>query len=102
MIAALNDKGVIVDGRWADWERHQRASDANLRPPAHEWYLLRSAVFERDDYTCQYCWVRGGRLECDHVVPVSRGGTHDLSNLVTACFACNRSKRNKTVEEWMR
>lgn len=53
-----------------------------------------------DGYTCQYCGERGKRLECDHVVPVSRGGSNEHENLVTACFACNRSKRAKTVEEW--
>lgn len=70
------------------------------RPPAHEWRLLRQAVFERDDYTCQYCGKSGVKLECDHVIPVSRGGLHDMSNLVTSCFGCNRSKHNKTLEEW--
>src|SRR5689334_5319524 len=50
------------------------------RPPAHEWRILRAAAFARDDYTCQYCGARGGRLECDHVIPVSRGGAHTLSN----------------------
>lgn len=70
------------------------------RPPSHEWKKLRETVFARDDYTCQYCGKRGVRLECDHIVPVSRGGGHDLENLATACLPCNRSKRDKTVEEW--
>ena len=43
-----------------------------MRPVASEWSRIRRAVFERDDYTCQYCGERGGRLECDHVVPVAR------------------------------
>lgn len=72
-----------------------------VRPPTHIWAALRTAVFERDDYTCQYCHSRGGKLECDHVVPVSRGGLHDMSNLKTACFSCNRSKNTKLISEWM-
>jgi hypothetical protein len=72
------------------------------RPPASIWARLRAATFARDDYTCRYCGERGGRLECDHVVPVSRGGESEHPNLVTACFDCNRSKRNKTPEEWKR
>lgn len=71
------------------------------RPSGPEWARLRTEVFERDDYTCTYCGERGGRLECDHIVPVSRGGEHELENLTTACFRCNRSKRNKLVEEWL-
>lgn len=73
----------------------------NKRPSAEVWAKIRAAVFERDNYICQYCGRRGVRLECDHVYPVSRGGSHDMINLVTACFNCNRSKRDKTVEEWL-
>lgn len=52
------------------------------------------------DYTCQYCGVRGTKLECDHKHPVARGGSHDDENLVTACRTCNRSKRDKLITEW--
>lgn len=72
----------------------------STRPSASIWARVRSAIFARDDYTCRYCGARGVRLECDHVHPVSRGGHHGEENLVTACFDCNRSKRDKTVEEW--
>lgn len=72
------------------------------RPSANEWAAIRAFVFDRDDYRCKYCAQRGGRLECDHVIPVSRCGSNDPENLVTACFSCNRSKRDKTPEEWIR
>lgn len=75
----------------------RRGSD---RPPTSVWSKLRALVFARDDYTCAYCGARAGRLECDHVVPVSRGGSNELANLATACKPCNQSKRNKLVEEW--
>lgn len=64
------------------------------------WKVIRAAIFARDDYTCAYCGVRGGRLECDHIVPVSRGGSNARENLTTACFSCNRAKRDKLVSEW--
>lgn len=70
------------------------------RPSASVWYAIRARIFDRDDYTCAYCGLRGGQLECDHVIPVSRGGSHTDDNLVTACKKCNRSKRDKLVEEW--
>lgn len=65
-----------------------------------DWAELREMVFERDDFTCTYCGARGGVLECDHVHPVSRGGSDELCNLATACLPCNRSKKDKTVAEW--
>jgi hypothetical protein len=70
------------------------------RPLAHVWRAIRERIFARDDYTCQYCGERGKKLECDHIHPVAKGGSHEDGNLTTACLACNRSKRDKTVSEW--
>jgi 5-methylcytosine-specific restriction endonuclease McrA len=52
-------------------------------------------VFQIDNFTCVYCGKRGGKLTVDHMVPLHRGGGHEDSNLVTACFACNNRKRIK-------
>lgn len=71
------------------------------RPSIAEWKALRAAVFARDDYTCQYCGARAVSLECDHAVPVSRGGSSELGNLKTSCRPCNRRKATKTVEEFV-
>ncbi len=70
------------------------------RPPRPVWRLLRQAVFERDGWACVYCGKGSGSLTCDHVLPVSRGGSSTLDNLVTACLACNTAKATKTPEEW--
>jgi 5-methylcytosine-specific restriction endonuclease McrA len=48
---------------------------------------------------CAYCRVRSGDT-LDHVVPLSRGGEHSVANLVPACFRCNHSKKDLSVEEW--
>jgi len=71
------------------------------RLPQSQWSAIRSEVFKRDNYTCTYCGERGKRLECDHIFPLSRGGSDALDNLTTACRPCNRSKRDKTVDEWV-
>ncbi len=34
-----------------------------------EYVLWRTAVFMRDDYTCQTCAIKGGNLEADHIKP---------------------------------
>ena len=81
------------------WER-SAYWDRPLRPSAALWAKIRRRIFLRDDFTCAYCRRRGIRLECDHVVPVSRGGTHEDINLVAACFKCNRSKSAKMLHEW--
>lgn len=58
---------------------------------------LRFEVFKRDKFVCQYCGACGPdvELEIDHIIPVSRGGTDDITNLKTACFKCNRGKGDK-------
>jgi hypothetical protein len=64
------------------------------------WRATRLRIFERDDFTCQYCGQRGGKLECDHKIPASRGGSDEDDNLTTACISCNRQKCAMTIEEW--
>lgn len=102
--AALDDPkvGLLTDKQFRRWFEsfREKAPKFQDRPPQKIWRMIRDRVFARDDYTCKYCGARGVRLECDHIVPVSRGGTHDDANLNTACFECNRAKRNKPLSEW--
>jgi 5-methylcytosine-specific restriction endonuclease McrA len=39
-------------------------------------------------------------LTLEHLTPVSKGGSNDLSNLATLCRTCNSSKGSKTIEEF--
>ncbi|MEU8086323.1 HNH endonuclease signature motif containing protein [Micromonospora sp. NPDC049101] len=45
------------------------------------------------------CWLCGryGANTADHVTPLSRGGTNDLSNLRPAHKACNSGRGNRTA-----
>jgi len=54
------------------------------------------------NYACAYCCATGVSLQKDHVVPVSRGGDDKISNIVPACAGCNRSKHDKTIDEWLK
>lgn len=90
----------LVDKETLQPSMHLAVERDELRPTASVWRVIRERIFVRDDYTCQYCGVRGTKLECDHKHPVARGGSHDDENLVTACRTCNRSKRDKLITEW--
>jgi len=54
------------------------------------------------------CWWRGpdcavdcrDKYDVDHLVPLSRGGHNDPSNIVISCPHCNRSKQDKLPEEF--
>ena len=71
----------------------------NKRKPLSK--KIRFEVFKRDSFKCQYC----GRmapdvvLQVDHIVPVSKGGTNDMLNLVTSCKECNLGKGNRELND---
>jgi len=70
-----------------------------IRRPRHERKLTRLEVFNRDQYTCQYCGRQTRQLTLDHVIPRYRDGQHTWENLVSACISCNRRKAGKTLKE---
>lgn len=57
---------------------------------------------------CAYCAVtlsafgrsEGTSLQWDHVVPLSRGGTNGIGNIVPSCRSCNLEKNAKFLTEW--
>lgn len=55
---------------------------------------LRFEVLRRDNHTCRYCGRSAPevKLQVDHVVPETLGGSDDPSNLVAACVDCNGGK----------
>lgn len=58
---------------------------------------------EQYENTCIYCGRKpkaGERISIDHFVPLSRGGSHSLDNLVPACTRCNNSKNDCMPWEW--
>lgn len=60
--------------------------------------FCRENVYRRDDYRCQYCGTEFSpkELTLDHVVPASKKGRKDWTNMVTACRKCNHRKANRT------
>jgi 5-methylcytosine-specific restriction endonuclease McrA len=56
-------------------------------------------ILRRDNYTCQYCGTSNHCLTVDHVVPKSRGGKTNWTNIVVACKTCNLKKGDRTPFE---
>lgn len=63
--------------------------------------LTKHRLFVRDRHVCAYCGggFHEGDLTVEHIVPVSRGGQHMWTNVVTACRSCNTRKGNRRPEE---
>lgn len=73
-----------------NWQGGKTGINAKIRNSLEmkEW---RRKVFKRDEYTCQECKAKGGRLVADHIKPFSvypelRFG---LSNGRTICHKCD-------------
>jgi hypothetical protein len=62
---------------------------AGKREPIPE--NVRREVWRRDHGRCVDCGSRE-RLEYDHIVPVSRGGSNTARNIELRCESCNRRK----------
>ena len=58
-------------------------------------------IYIRDKFECQYCGSKE-ELEVDHIIPISKGGTNENDNLITACHRCNTSKSDKDLEEFIK
>lgn len=67
----------------APWEPRE-----NLDP------ALRTAVFARDGKVCAACRSVDD-ITIDHVQPVAKGGTDDLTNLQPLCRSCNSRKGSR-------
>jgi len=98
IVDGLVARGLISENRIASPRRY--FPSPSMRPSGGVWAQVRAFIFERDDYTCQYCGTRCAKLECDHITPVADGGRHTHDNLCTACFNCNRSKASQSLAAW--
>lgn len=77
-----------------------RLVSSKLSPPQDRDYLSQSQknkLFKDNNFTCVTCGlkisagIRG--LQADHKVPLSRGGSNDLTNWQPMCNNCNVGKR---------
>lgn len=75
--------------------RRSRLIGAQGSYTAAEWLTLVRAF----DGRCAYCGC-SGPLEADHRIPLARGGTNDIGNILPACPSCNRRKAMSTEDEF--
>lgn len=57
-------------------------------------------LFNRFKGKCAYCGADAQHV--DHVVPLARGGSNSIGNLLPACKSCNLSKHASLLIEWRR
>lgn len=84
-------KGVLAP----QWQGGITPKNAAIRNSL-EMKAWRLAVFERDDFTCKGCGVRGGKLHAHHILAFSKFPEHrfDVDNGLTLCPPCHRKTDN--------
>lgn len=69
------------------------------RTPRNINLKLRFTVLQQDNFRCRSCGASPAKtpeieLHVDHIVPWSKGGETEISNLQTLCSKCNLGKSN--------
>lgn len=80
--------------------RRARKAGATTDKSADQYYLQIRAMPLVD---CTYCKkpISGKKAHIDHIVALSRGGSHTAANLCPSCPRCNLSKHNRLLDEWV-
>ena len=73
----------------------RRAAAAETHFTFEEWVEL---LAEHEGH-CAYCGSTE-RIEADHRIPLYRGGSNEISNILPACRHCNRRKHRRTEDEF--
>jgi 5-methylcytosine-specific restriction endonuclease McrA len=104
---------IDVSGKLSTWDSTIKTSGSEIQSPAtirllnrinRKWFAPRfrkSAIYSRDDWTCQYCGegLNKHNATIDHVMPRAKGGLTSWKNCVASCKNCNRIKACRTPQE---
>ena len=74
----------------AKHRRRQREHTGKVT--AKEWALK----LKEFDYKCAHCCT-DENIEMDHIMPLSKGGKHNIDNIQPLCRSCNSKKGNKIL-----
>lgn len=88
---------------WRDKNHRRRATMAGVDAERIE----SRAILDRDKWVCQLCrdpipraasWPDPLSPSLDHVIPISKGGTHTVANLQAAHLSCNCKKGDRFAD----
>jgi 5-methylcytosine-specific restriction endonuclease McrA len=65
------------------------------------FYISEKEITKLLSSNCYICQINPSE-HLDHIVPISKGGTHSIGNLLGSCQRCNLEKGSKTLYEYKR
>lgn len=87
---SLIRRGKFVGKKHWNWQggKSKEYKRARVNYKYKDW---RNRVFERDDFTCQECGLKGVYLEPHHIKPFSTNKNlrYDVNNGITLCVECH-------------
>ena len=88
--AYADKKGITLE------KLYQRRTNQSARRMPKS---LRDYIYQRDNFTCQYCGATED-LAIDHIYPFSRRGGNEPENLQLLCRSCNSAKGDSIPDEF--
>jgi len=88
MIEALR---ILVEPEFIPLEDDTYDNSTEGKPDRHIPSSVKLAVWRRDNGKCVECGSKE-KLEYDHIIPVSKGGSNTDRNIQLLCEKCNRKK----------
>jgi len=85
-------------GHRARWNENRRARIIGAPGVLSKGIFVR--LFCVQQGKCAACGSAGERLELDHIIPLSRGGSNEDENVQLLCRPCNAEKSNKLPHEF--
>jgi 5-methylcytosine-specific restriction endonuclease McrA len=79
--------------------RNARQSIRNKAIQGGKYLILDRELRRIYSSPCFMCGCKENQ-SLDHIVPISRGGSHSVGNIMTLCLQCNMSKHARTIAEW--
>lgn len=108
----LFENAIIVDQDWRPQENVKHFTDEQLAilgvadnriKRVKIGSNIRQQVYEKGGGVCAICGrpVNYEQFTIDHIVPIARGGTNEISNFQIACNVCNKLKADSLDSEYI-
>jgi len=100
------EKRIVSKSKWVKKNRKKLCHYSKIRSYREKGAVGSHSEEEWDNLVinfrgkCAYCNKNKGNTR-DHVIPISKGGSNYIENILPACTSCNSSKRDKLLKDWL-